>query len=233
MSAEHTAIAIVDYGLGNLYSVKQACRAVDLDAAITSDRAEILAADALILPGVGAFGDAMNTLHRLDLVSVIHDFVATGKPLLGVCLGLQLLMTESEEFGAHKGLDIINGRVVKIVTPPDAERPMKVPQIGWSGVMRYDDAAGDPWAGTLFDGMANGEPMYFVHSFVVEPADAAARLARSAYGRFEFCSAVAHGNVTACQFHPERSGPQGLAIYRRLGDRARAHASARALAAQQ
>lgn len=212
-------IAIVDYGLGNLYSVKHACHHVGAQATITSVRDEILTADAAILPGVGAFGDAMATLHRLDLVEVIRDFVATGRPLLGVCLGLQLLMRESEEFGAHQGLGIIDGAVEKI--PQRGATPLKVPQIGWNGIYRSVSARPgvDPWSATMLDGVEDGEPMYFVHSYVVRPADPSMLLSRSSYGDFEFCSSVQFRNVTACQFHPERSGPRGLRIYRTLAER--------------
>lgn len=216
-------IAIVDYGLGNLYSVKQACTHVGVRARITSIPDEILQADAAILPGVGAFGDAMATLQRLDLVGVIRDFVAAGRPFLGVCLGMQLLMSESEEFGPHNGLGIIEGGVARFVDPRHGERRLKVPQIGWNGVYRYPPTRGDadPWSDTLLQGLDDGEPMYFVHSYVVQPADPRTHLSRSSYGDFEFCSSVQYRNVTACQFHPERSGPQGLRIYRNLADRVR------------
>lgn len=221
-TASGAAIAIVDYGLGNLYSVKHACHHVGVAAEITSSREEILRADAAILPGVGAFGDAMATLHRLDLVGVLRDFVSTGRPLLGVCLGMQLLMSESEEFGAHKGLGIVGGTVTKIAAPTGHDA-LKVPQIGWNAIYRYprpQDAA-DPWSGTLLEHVADGEPMYFVHSYVVQPANAATQLSRSSYGAFEFCSSIQYRNVTACQFHPERSGPRGLRIYQTLADRIR------------
>lgn len=216
-------IAIVDYGLGNLYSVKHACAHVGVRARISSIPEEILQADAAILPGVGAFGDAMATLRRLDLVRVIRDFVATGRPLLGICLGMQLLMSESEEFGSHKGLGIIEGAVVRIADARHGERQLKVPQIGWNGVYRCPPTRGDadPWSDTLLQGLDDGEPMYFVHSYVVQPADPGTRLSRSSYGDVEFCSSVQRRNVTACQFHPERSGPQGLRIYQTLADRVR------------
>lgn len=217
-------VAIIDYGLGNLYSVKHACTHVGLRARITSIPEEILQADAAILPGVGAFGDAMATLRRLDLVGVIRDFVAAGRPLLGICLGMQLLMSESEEFGPHKGLGIIQGAVARFANPRSGERRLKVPQIGWNGVYwgppTRGDAAG-PWSDTLLQGLDDGEPMYFVHSYVVQPADPGTHLSRSSYGDFEFCSSVQYRSVTACQFHPERSGPQGLRIYRNLADRVR------------
>lgn len=211
-----TQVAIVDYGLGNLYSVKHACAHVGLQASITSSKTEILEADAIILPGVGAFGDAMRTLRTLDLVAVIHEFVDSGRPVLGICLGMQLLMTESHEFGRHEGMGIIDGQVVRFNDPRDGERRLKVPQIGWNAMYKITapDVETDPWQGTLFDGVADGEPMYFVHSYRVQPSDPRVVLSISHYGGIQFCSGMQHRNVIACQFHPERSGPQGLRIYR-------------------
>lgn len=209
-------IAIVDYGLGNLYSVKHACAHVGLQAEITSSAPAILAADAVILPGVGAFGDAMRTLHALDLVGVIRDVAASGRPLLGICLGMQLLMTESEEFGSHRGLGIVPGRVVKLDGGGEGGRRLKVPHIGWARVRKAEGGGGDPWAGTVLDGVADGERMYFVHSFVVQPSEGTAVLATSDHGDGRFCSSLRLGAVMACQFHPERSGPPGLHMYRNL-----------------
>jgi len=214
-------VAIVDYGMGNLYSVRHACTHVGLRASITSDPAELRNADGVILPGVGAFADAMATLNRLDLARAIREFVASGRPLLGVCLGFQLLMSESEEFGCHAGLGIIEGAVARFADPRLHGRSLKVPQIGWNGIRRVRREAGvpDPWNGTLLDGMVDGESMYFVHSYVVKPANPSTRLSMSTYGDVEFCSSVLFQNVTACQFHPERSGPEGLMVYRNLVDR--------------
>jgi len=211
-------IAIVDYGLGNLYSVKHACGHVGLDAVITSSPGDILAADAVILPGVGAFGDAMSTLRRLGLPEVIKAFAVSGRPLVGICLGMQLLMSRSEEFGSHPGLDIVPGSVVRLRDPVAGGRRLKVPQIGWNGILRArgHGRAPDPWAGTLLDGIEDAEPVYFVHSYVVQPADPDVVLSTTRYGSWEFCSALKRGNVVACQFHPERSGPEGLRMYRNL-----------------
>ena len=223
-------VAIVDYGLGNLYSVKHACTQVGLRARITSDPSEVLTADAAVLPGVGAFGDAMATLRRLDLAGALRDFVATGKPFLGVCLGLQLLMRESEEFGCHQGLGIIDGTVVRFASPTLAGRRLKVPHISWNGIYRaaVSTRGTDPWSATLLRDVADGEPMYFVHSYFVKPADPATLLSTSSYGDVDFCSALQHRNITACQFHPERSGPRGLQVYRNLADRIQERARATA-----
>lgn len=221
MPSPRPVVAIVDYGLGNLYSVKHACTHVGLPAQITCDPREILSAEAAILPGVGAFGDAMATLRRLDLVGVLRDFVATGKPFVGICLGLQLLMRESEEFGSYAGLGIIEGIVVRFDAPTRGTRRLKVPHIGWNGIYRVarsPSLAADPWSRTLLQDVVDGEPMYFVHSYLAKPADSHLLLSTSSYGHIEFCSALQHRNITACQFHPERSGPRGLQIYRNLAE---------------
>ena len=210
-------VAIVDYGMGNLYSVQQACRTVGLSATITSSPEEVVAARAVILPGVGAYPDAMATLERLGLASAIREVATSGRPLFGICLGMQLIMSESEEFGRHAGLGIVPGRVLKL---PNEERgvTVKVPQIGWTAVHRPTRAAagGDAWRGTFLDGTQNAEPMYFVHSYFVAPERDDAAIAVSRYGDVEFCSALAVANVMACQFHPERSGRAGLHLYQNL-----------------
>lgn len=204
-------VAIVDYGLGNLFSVKNACEHVGLRATITSSRTDILTAGAVLLPGVGAFGDAMQTLHKLDLVTVLHDVAASGKPLIGVCLGIQLLMTESYEFGRHKGLGLVEGDVMRLDEPEEDGRALKIPQIGWNRIR----ATGN-WAGSLLEDVENDSYMYFVHSFVARPQDREVVLSNSNYGDFEFCSSLKKGNIFACQFHPERSGRQGLKLYQKI-----------------
>lgn len=202
-------VAIVDYGLGNLFSVKHACESVGIRALITASHQEILSADAVILPGVGAFGDAMKALKRLDLVGPLSDIVGTEKPLIGVCLGMQLLMTQSYEFGEHRGLDIIQGPVLRFEDPGNGQKRLKVPHVGWNEI--YQRGA-DP----LFSGVRDGEFMYFIHSFYAKPEDAGVVSSVSRYGTTEFCASVCYKNVHAFQFHPERSGPEGLKIYKNL-----------------
>jgi glutamine amidotransferase len=223
-------VAIVDYGMGNLFSVRQACEHAGLNVRITSARDEIESADAVILPGIGAFGDAMATLSRLDLVGVLRDVAASGKPLVGVCLGLQLLMTESLEFGLHKGLGIIEGQVVKFDNPLEGERKLKVPQVGWNSVHRARRAGvGDnrAWDDSPLAEIKDGEFMYFVHSYIVQPEDENVILTVSRYGQIEFCSSIHSHNIFACQFHPERSGSEGLKIYRNLASHIERHTSMR------
>jgi glutamine amidotransferase len=209
-------VAVVDYGLGNLFSVQQACRAVGLEAEVTRDASALASADGLILPGVGAFGDAMGTLRRLGLASVIREAAEMGKPLVGICLGLQLLMEVSHEFGHHEGLGLIPGEVVRLEKPREDGQVLKVPQVGWNRIAAPGVAGAGAWAGTILEGVAEGEFMYFVHSFIVVPTDHSVVLSNTRYGDIEFCSSVRQGNIFACQFHPERSGRRGLKVYENL-----------------
>lgn len=209
-------VAIVDYALGNLFSIKHACEWVGLDSIITSDKEEILDADGVLLPGMGAFGDAMQTLHRLDLVTVLRDVAASGRPLIGICLGIQLLLSESFEFGHHKGLGIIEGSVVPLNHPHEGNRQLKVPQIGWNQIVSVR-----PWDETLLKSILDREYMYFVHSFVPQPNDPEVVLSKTTYGGIEFCSSLHRGNIFACLFHPERSGEMGLKIYENLASHVR------------
>lgn len=226
-------VAIIDYGLGNLFSVQLACASAGLRAVITSCARDVLSADAIILPGVGAFGDAMRTLEELRLVTVLQHATATGKPLFGICLGMQLLLTESYEFGKHAGLGLIPGHVVRFERPVDAAGNMlKVPHIGWNRIYHPHDAPPP----VLLRDVPSGTYMYFVHSFYVEPVDPCVVWSRSQYGHIEFCASLRYQNIFACQFHPERSGRQGLRLYHNLAaqltgtDGAAAELSARCLA---
>ena len=203
-------VVIINYGLGNLFSVKQACDTLGINAGISSEKKDLMRASAIILPGVGAFGEAMANLKRLDLIGPINDFVATGKPLFGICLGLQLLFAESEEFGANKGLGIIEGQVKRI---PANFRDMvlRIPQVGWNAVHKN----GKSWDGTPLSSVKDKEYFYFVHSFYVSPQSDTYKLGITDYHGFEYCSVAFNGsNIFATQFHPEKSGQSGLIIYR-------------------
>jgi glutamine amidotransferase len=212
MNSNGVRVAIIDYQMGNLFSVEHACSFVGMTPNITSDRREILSADAALLPGVGAFGEAMANLHRLDLVGTIQDFIASKRPLLGICLGMQLLFDSSEEFGITKGLAIIPGSVVHFPKVNNRGEKIRVPHMGWNRV--YASSDDDSWNIPLMNGIAINEYMYFIHSYFCVPASAAERICLTTYDTVEFCSAVRHGNVFAAQFHPEKSGEQGVAIYR-------------------
>jgi imidazole glycerol-phosphate synthase subunit HisH len=211
MNAIAPKVAIVDFGLGNLYSVQHACKYVNLDAKITSSKEDVLNADAVILPGVGAYGDAMNALNRLGLVPVLQGFAQSGKPFLGICLGMQLLMSESQEFGRYDGLNIIKGTVVPFGEPREGKRKLKVPQISWNHIRTSENTI--KWDNSILNGLPQDEYMYFVHSFVVVPEDPSVVLSSTNYGDVSFCSSLQVGNISACQFHPERSGKKGLRIY--------------------
>ena len=204
--------AILDYGMGNLFSVKHACERAGMHARITADKPEVLGADVVILPGVGAFGDAMEALRRLDLVAVLRDVAASDALLVGICLGMQLLMTESAEFGRHHGLDLIPGDVRRLERGAGAAR-VKVPQVGWNHV---DPAPGRSWSGSWLDGVPPGACFYFVHSFYVRPIEASVVTSTTAYGSGAWCSSLQRGRILACQFHPERSGRHGLQLYRNV-----------------
>jgi glutamine amidotransferase len=216
MSSESSQVAIVDYGMGNLFSVRQACERAGLHTLITNSTKVISEASAVILPGVGAFGDAMQILDRLDLVRVLQDVAGSGRPMAGICLGMQLLMTESHEFGRHRGLGLIEGEVLRLPDAIQGNKKLKVPNIGWS---RIYATAGRRWEGSLLEGLADGTFMYFVHSYYPKPNADHVKLSISRYGEFEFCSSLEKGNIFGCQFHPERSGNHGLSIYERLAAR--------------
>ncbi|MDD5005750.1 MAG: imidazole glycerol phosphate synthase subunit HisH [Candidatus Omnitrophica bacterium] len=208
-------ISIVDYGMGNILNVKRACAAAGMDSGVTSHKSEILESDALILPGVGAFGDAMYMLQKMDLIPVLIDFINSGKPLLGICLGMQLLMSMSFEFGEHKGLNIIPGSVVIFDKLRDKSgRNLKVPQVQWNNIYRFkNQTSQDPWKGTILEGIKDYEYMYFVHSFYIIPDDFSVCVSQTRYGNIEFCSGLQYNNIFACQFHPEKSGSAGLMIF--------------------
>ena len=208
-------VAIVDYGLGNLFSVKHACESTGIRATITSSPDEIGRFDAVILPGVGAFGDAMKELEARDLVAPLRDVVASGTPIVGICLGMQLLMSESSEFGHRKGLAIIEGEVVRFPEGHKGDRRLKVPHVGWSA-LEHPSGDADAWEHTLLDGQSDGVFMYFVHSYYASPSDIEVTLSSTRYGQTEFCSSLRQGNVYGFQCHPERSGPDGLGIYSKL-----------------
>ncbi|MBI3332860.1 MAG: imidazole glycerol phosphate synthase subunit HisH [Candidatus Omnitrophica bacterium] len=211
------SVAIVDYGMGNLFSVKNACEQVGMEACVTSDAREIRQADAVILPGVGAFGKAMETLRQLGLVDLLKEVADSGqgKPFVGICLGMQLLMTKSFEFGEHEGLGLVEGVVQSLQVSVQGGLKLKVPQIGWNAISLPTRGH---WEDSPLDGLTGGEQMYFVHSFYVTPMgkDTGVDLSKTSYGPLQFCSSLRKGNIVAFQFHPERSGPDGLRIYRNL-----------------
>ena len=197
-------IAIVDYGVGNLFSLRSSLLAVGAETVVTADPLVLRAADKIILPGVGAFGDAAEKLRRTGLGALVKEEAGKGKPLLGICLGMQLLLEKSYEFGEHEGIGLIPGviRPIADVVPAD----YKIPHIGWNAL--HFGASKHP----LFRYVAEGEHVYFVHSYYGAQCEESV-IAVAEYGACR-TAAVARGNVRGCQFHPEKSGSVGLAILR-------------------
>ncbi len=201
-------VAIVDYGVGNLFSLKSSLAAIGADVIVTADRDELARADGIILPGVGAFGDAAKKLHDSGLDNVIQTLAKQGKPLLGICLGMQLLFEKSYEYGEHDGLGLIKGSVKPIADVlPDST--YKIPHIGWNPLLFCKD-------NPLLAGIHDGDCVYFVHSYYATDCDESV-IATAEYG-VELTAAVANGNVYGCQFHPEKSGAVGLAILKAFVD---------------
>jgi len=198
-------IAIVDYGMGNLRSVSKAFEAAGHQAVVTRDKRVINNASHVVLPGVGAFGDCMANLEKFELAEAIRSTIQSGKPFLGICLGLQLLFTESEEFGVHKGLGIIPGIVRRFALDPT----LKVPHMGWNQVNAERPCP-------LFEGIVDGSDWYFVHSYFVDPTDRAVAATTTTYG-IPFVSAIWRENIVACQFHPEKSQSVGLRLVKNFG----------------
>lgn len=203
-------VTVIDYGLSNLLSVRHALEHCGATVQMATTPAAVLRAGALVLPGVGAFRDGMASLRRLGLAEAICARAAAGTPLLGICLGMQMLFDESEEFGLHAGLGLIPGRVVRIPPTDTGGAPQRVPHISWAPL--YPAAGRADFAGTALAGVAPGQECYFIHSYEARPQRDEHRLADTNYGGRTLCAAVARGRVVGLQFHPEKSGPVGLAI---------------------
>ena len=209
-------IAIIDYGMGNLRSVQKGFERMGHEAVVTRDAETILSASKVVLPGVGAFPDCMRNLREYGLVDVVQASINSGKPFLGICLGLQLLFTESEKFGISKGLDIIKGRVVRFKGPQfetqnsKRKTALKVPHMGWNSIQvkRRPPAFAD---------LPDDSHVYFVHSFHVVPEDKSVIATTTNYG-FDFVSSIWKDNIVATQFHPEKSQALGLSILKRFGE---------------
>lgn len=193
-------IAIIDYDAGNLRSVEKALQFLGKETVITRNRHEILRADKVILPGVGAFGDAMGRLNQYGLVDVIHQVAGQGTPFLGICLGLQLMFESSEESEGVAGLGLLRGRILRIPDCPN----LKIPHMGWNSLEIKPDSR-------LFAGISSGAYVYFVHSYYLKAEDEAVVAASTEYST-HIHAAVETGSLYACQFHPEKSGDVGLKI---------------------
>ncbi len=198
-------IAILDCGMGNLRSVQKAFESRGFDAFLTSKPYDVKSADALVLPGVGAFGDFMDFLRNNGLTKAIIDFIDSGKPFLGICLGMQVLLEISEEFGIHKGLGVVKGVVKRFPNTVG-----KIPHMGWNTVKIVKDHP-------VLSGIKDGSFFYFVHSYYVVPDDEDIVVTKTEYNGFEFASSIGRDNLFACQFHPEKSQRLGLKIIENFG----------------
>jgi imidazole glycerol-phosphate synthase subunit HisH len=199
-------IAIIDYGIGNVRSILSAFENQGANVFLTSDKDEILKSDGLVLPGVGAFSHGMENLKSYDLVDAIKEYAISDRPFMGICLGMQLLFEESEEFGETKGLGLILGKVVKLPTKDSQNE--KLPHVSWNEL----NSKNVPWVDTILADIEEGSDMYFVHSFIAQPRDGDNILSTTEYSSHNFCSSVKKDNIFGCQFHPEKSGPTGLKI---------------------
>jgi glutamine amidotransferase len=208
-------VTIVDYGMCNLLNVVRAFEHCGAQVTVTEDPKAVGTAARLVVPGVGAFSDSVKEVVARGFGDAIRAFVEIGRPMFGICVGMQMLFEASEEFGDHAGLGILPGRVMAVPAVSQDGRLQRVPHIGWNHLVEPE--SGRDWSGTLLDPMVGTQPaVYFVHSFSAVPADPSDRLADCLYGGHRICAAVQRGNLMASQFHPERSGEAGLAMVRRF-----------------
>jgi len=203
-------VVVIDYGVGNLLSVQRALEHCGAHVILSSDPDQILSANRVILPGVGAFASAMQALEYLDLVDVIRKLADRKIPLLGICLGMQLLFEESEEFGITSGLGLIPGRVIAVPSKTTSGDFLKVPHIGWNSLLLSNDLVG--WHGSLFNYIQNLDSMYFLHSYMSVPSNPTHRIFDCLYGGHILSAVVGFDQIIGCQFHPEKSGEAGLAF---------------------
>lgn len=205
-----SSVSIIDYGVGNLLSVARAFQHFNATVNIVSSPEDILNADRLVLPGVGAFEDGMKGLTELNFADPIKQFAKSGKPFLGICLGMQMMLSRSCEFGEHQGLDLISGDVVSIPLHGKDGTPHKIPHIGWNELNSL--APNESWSNTILKDTPEKSSVYFVHSFMAVPARSEHRLADTVYNGQIISAVIQNENVYGCQFHPEKSGEVGLKI---------------------
>tara|TARA_B100001123_G_C15337708_1_gene1033500 strand:+ start:898 stop:1533 length:636 start_codon:yes stop_codon:yes gene_type:complete len=201
-------ITIIDYKCGNILNLARAIKFLGYEVEITNDVKKILNSSNVILPGVGAFGNAIKQLEEYNLINVILEYTKLNRPLLGICLGMQLLFTSSREFGIHKGLDLINGEVIKISNKKNRE--IKIPHVGWNEI--YPNIDKQKWENKILANDLIGKSFYFVHSFVAVTKNPNSTIAVCEYSGISIPAVVATNNVFGCQFHPEKSGENGLSI---------------------
>lgn len=207
-------VTVIDYGVGNILSVQRGLEQCGAKVILTADPERIISAKRVVLPGVGAFVNAMQALESLGLVAVIRELAMRKTPLLGICLGMQLLLEESEEFGVAVGLGLISGRVIPVPCRTLSGATQKIPHIGWSALQ--PSGASERWRNTLLQDNRAGDAAYFVHSFMAVPSESENRVADCVYGGHLIPAVIRRDKITGCQFHPEKSGEVGLKILRRF-----------------
>ncbi len=209
------SVTIVDYGMCNLLNVVRAFEHCGAQVTVTEDPRAVAKAVRLVVPGVGAFSDSMKEINGRDFADPLRDFAVSGRPMFGICVGMQMLFDASEEFGEYAGLGILPGRVKAISSTRQDGIPQRVPHIGWNHLVQSAD--GRDWKNTLLEPYVGSNPaVYFVHSYAAEPDISSDRLADCIYGGHRICAVVQRGNLMASQFHPERSGEVGLALLHRF-----------------
>ena len=209
-------ITIVDYGMGNIFNLSRALEELNCDVEVSSDVDKIKNADKLLLPGVGAFKDGINGLKAKNLDIAINEYILKERPIMGICLGMQLLLSSSEENGQHQGLDIIKGTVKKFKKPNQKSADYKIPQIGWNTLNPLNKNSNfegySDWKDTILNGFIESPYMYFLHSYYVMLNYPEIIVAQTSYGQNQFCSVFQKNNIIGCQFHPERSAEKGLKL---------------------
>ena len=201
-------ITIIDYGCGNILNLARAIKFIGYEVDITHDKNKIINSSYVILPGVGAFGNAMKQIEKYNLHNTILEYAKSNKPLLGICLGMQILLTVSYEFGVHKGLGLIEGKVIKISNEKNKE--IKIPHMGWNEI--YPNNNKKEWKNKILKSSSIGKSFYFVHSFVCITKDYDSTIAVCNYSDISIPAVIATGNVYGCQFHPEKSADNGLIV---------------------
>ncbi|HAT1774426.1 TPA: imidazole glycerol phosphate synthase subunit HisH [Legionella pneumophila] len=205
-----SSVSIVDYGVGNLLSVARAFQYFDASVNLVSTPEEIMSANRLVLPGVGAFEDGMKGLTTLNFIEPIKQFARSGKPFLGICLGMQMMLSKSTEFGQHEGLGLIAGEVVSVPSHGVDGQLHKIPHIGWNELVATSE--GEDWCHTILKNIPLNSSVYFVHSFMAMPSNPKKRLADTLYDGQAISAVIKDENMYGCQFHPEKSGEVGLSI---------------------
>jgi imidazole glycerol-phosphate synthase subunit HisH len=201
-------ITIIDYGCGNILNLVRAIKFIGYEAEVTHEKNKIIDSSHIILPGVGAFGNAMKKIEKYNLHKTIWEYAGSEKPLLGICLGMQILLTESHEFGVHKGLGLIEGKVIKISNEKNIEA--KVPHIGWNEI--YPKKSENEWKNKILKNSLIGKNFYFVHSYVCKTKNTDSTVAVCNYSDISIPAVITSGNIFGCQFHPEKSADNGLTV---------------------